>query len=97
MGAYYRQYDRLVQHWKAVLPVRIYDMHLESLLSEPEESTRSLAEYLGLPWSSDCLSALQREKKFHTHLDTSGWGHHYHEYVDSFFDFEAVTPKNQKL
>lgn len=56
LGRYYRQYARLMQHWKQVLPIRMYQSSYEELTDRPEEKTRELIDFLGLPWDDACLS-----------------------------------------
>jgi len=53
---YYRQYLRLVEHWRAVLPPGcLLDVEYEDLVSEPEKAARRLVDFLGLAWDSRCL------------------------------------------
>ena len=52
LGRYYLDYDRLMRHWHAVLPVKIFDLHYE----DTETQVRALLEYCGLEWEDACLS-----------------------------------------
>lgn len=54
-GGYYVLFDRLMAHWKRVLPGRILEVQYESLVEDQEGGTRRLLEYCGLPWHEDCL------------------------------------------
>jgi hypothetical protein len=55
MGLYYRSYHALMDHWRAVLPSRIFmEVEYETLVSEPGETTRRLVHFLGLPWNDAC-------------------------------------------
>jgi tetratricopeptide (TPR) repeat protein len=55
MGLYYRNYHALMDHWRAVLPSRIFmEVDYETLVSEPGETTRRLVRFLGLPWNDAC-------------------------------------------
>ncbi len=57
LGHYYRQYARLTQHWRNVLPpTRWLDLSYEQLVAEPESGARRLIEFLGLPWEQGCLA-----------------------------------------
>jgi tetratricopeptide (TPR) repeat protein len=56
LGLYYREYDRLMKHWNAVLPGRIYECRYETLIAEQEAESRRLIEFLGLPWDDACLN-----------------------------------------
>jgi len=54
-GRYYLLFDRLMAHWKRVLPDRILEVDYETLVSEQEASTRQLLDQCGLPWNDACL------------------------------------------
>ena len=52
----YRQYERLMAHWRSVLPIdRFLDVDYESLVSEKESGTRRLIAFCGLDWDEACL------------------------------------------
>jgi tetratricopeptide (TPR) repeat protein len=55
LGLYYREYMRLMEHWRKVLPIPIYESRYEELTSEPEASVRKLLDYVGLSWNPACL------------------------------------------
>jgi tetratricopeptide (TPR) repeat protein len=53
----YREYQRIVSHWRNVLPAdRFLDVSYEELVADREAVTRRLIEFVGLPWSDACLS-----------------------------------------
>ena len=53
---YYRAYQRLMAHWREVLPAgRIFEVDYESLTTSPEEGIRRIVDYVGLDWSDSCL------------------------------------------
>lgn len=54
-GRYYLLFDRLMAHWKRVLPGRILEVQYETLVQTQEASTRQLLEHCDLPWHDDCL------------------------------------------
>ncbi|MGB0133426.1 tetratricopeptide repeat-containing sulfotransferase family protein [Dokdonella sp.] len=53
--AYWRDFDRLCRHWVEIYPGQVHNMVYETLLDEPEATTRSLLEFCGLPFDSACL------------------------------------------
>ena len=55
IGRYYILFDRLMAHWKRVLPGRVFEVDYESLVTSPEASTRRLLEHCQLPWNDACL------------------------------------------
>ena len=66
IGAYYRQYCRIMEHWKAVLQVPILDVSYEALVEAPEESIRRLLEFVGLDWQPACLRFFETERVVRT-------------------------------
>ena len=54
--AYFRDYQRLINHWRNVLPAdRLIDVHYEELTREPEPVIRRLIAACGLEWNDACL------------------------------------------
>jgi len=52
----YRQYQRLVAHWRKVLPKeRFLDIDYEDLTGNPEPVIRRMVGFCGLSWESGCL------------------------------------------
>jgi len=53
---YYRQYLRIMEHWRAVLaPERFIEVDYEAMVAEPETAARRLIEFCGLEWDPACL------------------------------------------
>lgn len=55
LGGFYRDYLRLMDHWKAVLEIPIMDVVYERFVAEQEATARRLVDYIGLPWDDACL------------------------------------------
>ncbi len=55
LGIAYRGYERLMAHWREVLPMRMLDVRYEALVGDLERVSRELIEFLGLPWDERCL------------------------------------------
>lgn len=55
LGRYYDRYARLMQHWHAVLPDAILDVHYEETVADTEAQVRRMLEWLGLTWDPRCL------------------------------------------
>lgn len=55
LGRYYSSYERLMRHWRVILPLAIHDVAYETLVAEPERQSRRLIEFLGLDWDEACL------------------------------------------
>jgi Tfp pilus assembly protein PilF len=59
LGLFFRQYERLMDHWKHVLDIPILDVVYEDLISNTEPVSRQLVEFLDLPWDPQCLRFYQ--------------------------------------
>ena len=66
LGHYYRLYQDVMEHWKKVLPGRIYDIHYESLVSNPQPEIERLLDYCELEWEDACM---EHDKS--THITTT--------------------------
>jgi hypothetical protein len=55
-GRYFIQFDRLMRHWQQAMPGAVHSVEYESLVKNPEQTTRELLQYCGLPWEDQCLS-----------------------------------------
>ena len=59
-GHYYRQYQRLMAHWKTLFGPDILDFNYDAFVREPKEAVAQLLNHCGLDWEDNCLN-LQRE------------------------------------
>jgi len=56
LAQYYRDYARLMEHWRALLPPQaLFEVPYEGLVADPEAWSRRMLEFLGLPWDPRCL------------------------------------------
>ena len=55
LGKYYRQYLRLMAHWKTVLRIPLMDIQYEELVDNQEELSRKMLEFCELKWDDRCL------------------------------------------
>ena len=60
LGGYYKQYQRLMAHWRATLDIAMLDVHYEALVAGQETITRQMLEFCGLPWDEQCLAFSDR-------------------------------------
>ena len=58
-------FQRLIDHWKQVLPNPILEVNYEELTVDPEPHIRAIIDVVGLPWNEDCLSHESRKKSAH--------------------------------
>lgn len=62
MVAYYNAYDRLMEHWEAVLPGRIFTTDYENVVEDLETHARGMIDHLGLEWHPGCLQFQDNER-----------------------------------
>lgn len=65
-GEYFLQYERLMAHWRRVLPITMHEQRYEDLVAEPEVSMRALIGSCGLEWDPICLNFQQIERTVRT-------------------------------
>ena len=54
--AYYRQYQRLMDHWRGVLPAdRLLEIDYEEATARPDAAARRRCRFCGLEWDDACL------------------------------------------
>lgn len=52
----YRQYQRIMDHWRRVLPGdRLLEIEYENLIADRETVTRRMIEFAGVEWDDACL------------------------------------------
>jgi len=66
LGLYYREYERLMAHWRRVLPVPMYEVQYEDLVARQEAVSRELIAYCGLEWNDCCLAFHENPRMVHT-------------------------------
>lgn len=66
LGRFYCDYQALMTHWRAVLPLEIYDLDYETLVSDPEPETRRLLTFCGLDWEPGCAAAHRTQRSVRT-------------------------------
>jgi tetratricopeptide (TPR) repeat protein len=56
MVFWYREYQRLMDHWRRVLPPESFlEVDYEAVVADPEREARRLVAFCGLPWDDACL------------------------------------------
>jgi hypothetical protein len=59
----YKQYERLMAHWRAVLPrENLLEVDYETLVAERGKETRRIVEFLDLPWDEACMYPEKNER-----------------------------------
>jgi tetratricopeptide (TPR) repeat protein len=70
LGRYYRDYERLMAHWRDTVRLRWLDMSYEELVAHQEEKSRELVAFCGLEWDARCLNYHETERAV---LTASNW------------------------
>lgn len=71
LAVYYRQYHRLMAHWRRVMPKdRFLELPYEQLVEDQEGWSRKIIEFIGLPWDERCLEFYKTDRKVGT---ASNW------------------------
>lgn len=63
LGAYYRDYRRLMEHWKKVLTVPMLEIRYEDLILDTESQVHRLLDFLQLPWDDRCLKPHENTRR----------------------------------
>ena len=62
LGGYYRQYEKLMGHWIAVLPVPVLEIQYESLVENQETVSKKMLAFCELEWDEKCLSFYKNDR-----------------------------------
>ena len=62
LGRYYVDYARLMDHWRAVLPLHLLEVQYESLVTDTENVVREMVAHCGLAWEEQCLRFHRTER-----------------------------------
>jgi tetratricopeptide (TPR) repeat protein len=67
LASFYRQYLRLMAHWRSVIPSdRLLEVDYEDAASTPEQTARRLIGFCGLEWDDACLRPDRNEDAIRT-------------------------------
>ena len=55
LAAHYKQYQRLMRHWKDNLDIPVFDVSYEQLINDQEQISKALLQHCGLAWDDNCL------------------------------------------
>ena len=63
----YREYQRLMDHWREVLPANSFlEVDYETLVADPEPSVRRMIDFVRLDWNEACLRPEDNERAVKT-------------------------------
>ncbi|RYY13366.1 MAG: sulfotransferase, partial [Alphaproteobacteria bacterium] len=102
LGQFYRSYDRLMDHWRAVLPAdRFIEVRYENVVEDLAEETRRMLAFCGLDWDPACLDFHHTERIIRTaslnqvrqplHADSIGRWRPYAQYLAPLLDALGIS------
>ncbi len=56
IGHFYREYTRIMEHWRKVLPTALVEVSYEDMIKNTEQMVRKTLVSLGLEWDERCLA-----------------------------------------
>jgi tetratricopeptide (TPR) repeat protein len=100
---YYREYARVMDHWRATLPATAFlEIPYEALIEDQEGSTRRMLDFVGLPWDPKCLDFHQTDRVVITlskwqvrqkiHAASAGRWRHYDKFVGPLKSLLDLAP-----
>lgn len=66
IGEYFLEYQRMMDHWHAVLPGRVLTVQYEELVTDFHLQARRLLDHCGLPWEDACARFHETERPVRT-------------------------------
>jgi len=63
---YYRDYRRLMDHWRTVLPTTIHEVCYETLVQSPDVEAKALIQSCTLEWDPRCMNFTQNKRPIQT-------------------------------
>ncbi len=70
IAAQFRQFVRLMEHWRQVAPASMLDLRYEDVVADTEPQIRRLLDFVGLEWDPRCLQFQKVNRAVHT---ASAW------------------------
>jgi tetratricopeptide (TPR) repeat protein len=61
-----KQYQRIMDHWRNVIPEKFIEMNYEDLIANQEKESKRLIEYIGLDWEESCLKFYESDRLIRT-------------------------------
>jgi Flp pilus assembly protein TadD len=96
LGLVYRAHDRLMSHWRRVLPNPILEVGYEALVEDTEGVTREILAFCDLPWDARCLDFHRTRRSVRTasfwqvrqpiYRQAIGRWRDYRDYLGELFD-----------
>ncbi len=83
LAAYWHDHQQYMDYWQQRAPERVLNLDYENLVTQPEEETRRLLDFLELPFEPACLQSHRADRAVNTAsaaqvretINTRGLGH----------------------
>ena len=92
LAHYYRNYDAMMSHWRAVLPGKVLTVHYEETVADLEEQVRRILDHCALPFEESCIRFHETRRAVRTasseqvrqpiYFDALGKWQHYAPFCD---------------
>ncbi len=99
----YRMHEQLMAHWRSVLPSdSLLEVSYDDLVGDGEAKIREVLDFLGLPWSDDCLRHSSNTRSVNTpsvwqvrqplYKTSSGRWRQYEGHLGAFAELCSLLP-----
>ena len=62
LGSFYRNYQRLMKHWRDTISLPMLEVRYEDMVADHETGSRRIIEFCGLDWEENCLDFHKTER-----------------------------------
>ena len=66
LAYWYKDYIRLMQHWRSIFGDRILDVEYNDTVNDTETTAKKLIEYCGLDWNEQCIEFHKSKREVRT-------------------------------
>ena len=66
IGEYFLEYQRMMDHWRVVLPGRVLRVQYEDLVTDFDSQAHRLLDYCDLPWEEACARFFDTDRPIRT-------------------------------
>jgi tetratricopeptide (TPR) repeat protein len=101
IGHYYRQYRRLMTHWKKLFPDDIIDVSYDALVKDQKSQVEQALKFIGLEWDERCARVPAAGRAIKTasvwqarepiHARSSGRADHYSKHLQELQKYIASS------
>jgi len=88
-----KQYQRIMQHWRKVLPDRFIETSYEQLVNNQKQESVRLIEYIGLNWDENCLKFYESDRLIRTASITQVRQPIHKQSVDRWKQYQSFIPE----